>query len=109
MIPELVEAGCPIAAVTSPGEFDTPLLIAAHYGHIRGIKALAKCPGFSLQTSEGGRALHAAARKGQFLAIRMLVKLGCNVDFNSPHKDYITPFHAATRGNHFGAVKTILS
>jgi ankyrin repeat protein len=108
LIPTLVKAGCPIAAVTSPGEFDTPLLIAAHYGHIRSIKALAECPGFSLQTSEGGRALHAAARKGQFLAIHMLVKLGCNVDFNSPHKNCITPLHQAVRGNHFGAVTTLL-
>ena len=108
VIPALVEAGCPIADVTSPSEFDTPLLIAAHYGHIRSIKALAECPGFSLQSSQGERALHAAARKGQFLAIRMLVKLGCNVNFNSPHKNCITPLHQAVRGNHVGAVKTLL-
>jgi ankyrin repeat protein len=107
LIPTLAMAGCPIATVAMPDKFDTPLVIAAQRGNIQSIYVLCTLPGFSLESSLGLHALQAAARNGQFLAIRTLVKLGCNANSPLP-RTRITPLHAAAQGDHVGAVKTLL-
>ena len=108
LIPTLVEAGCHMDQDAHPfGMSRTPLVIAAHYGNLCSIKALANSPGFDLQSSEGISALHAAAQEGQFHVIPTLVNLGCKVDAVRM-SNLITPLHLATMGDQVGAVNTLL-
>ena len=109
LIPVLIEAGCAIDtdAARVYGWCRTPLVIAAHYGNLRSIKALANSPGFDLQSSKGVNALFAAAYEGQFHVIPTLVKLGCRVD-ECTDSSLVTPLHAAAIGDHVGAVETLL-
>ena len=109
LIPTLVEAGCDVNAVmsSSGSRTCTPLVIAAEYGNLRCINALAKLPTFNLQSSKGVDALHIAAYEGQFHVIPTLVKLGCKVD-DSPNDNLVTPFHAAAVGNRVAALKVLL-
>ena len=108
LIRVLVKAGCPVNANAHPyGTSRTPLAIAAHYGNLACVKALANSPGFDLKSSKGDNALSAAAQQGQFHVIPTLVKLGCSVD-DSPHSNLITPLHVAAMGDHAGAVETLL-
>ena len=108
LIHVLIKAGCPVNANAHPYEISrTPLTIAAHYGNLMCIKALAKSPGFDLQSSQGTYALFAAAQEGQFHVIPTLVKLGCKVD-EYPHSNVVTPLHIAARGDHVTVVETLL-
>ena len=103
IIPILVKAGCSLYEKTKTDR--TPLTIAAHWGHLRSIKALADSPGFNIQSSGGDWALYAAAQQGQFHVIRTLIKLGCNVD--SFFQDD-SPLHAAAGHNHAAVVRVLL-
>ena len=108
LIRVLIKAGCPVNANAHPyGTSRTPLAIAAHYGNLTCVKALANSPGFDLKSSKGADALSAAAQQGQFHVIPTLVKLGCRVD-DSPHSSLITPLHVAAMGDHAGVVETLL-
>ena len=109
LIPTLIEAGCPIDtdATHIYGRLRTPLVIAAHYGNLQSIRALATSPGFDLQSSKGGNALFAAAQEGQFHVIPTLVKLGCKVD-SSLDSSLVTPLHAAVMGNHVTTLETVI-
>ena len=109
LIPTLIEAGCPIDtdATHIHGRLRTPLVIAAHYGNLRSIRALVTSPGFDLQSSEGANALFAASQEGQFHVIPTLIKLGCKVD-SSLDSRLVTPLHAAVMGNHVTTLETLL-
>ena len=103
IIPILVKAGCSLYEKTKTDR--TPLAIAAHWGHLRSIKALADSPGFNIISSGGDWALYAAAQQGQFHVIRTLIKLGCNID--SFFQDD-SPLHAAAGHNQAAVVRVLL-
>ena len=108
LIPILVNAGCDIHKNAHTFGFSrTALVIAAHYGNLRCIKALINCPGFNLQLSAGPYALMVAAQEGQFHVIPTLVRLGCNVD-DSPYSILLRPLHIAAARNQLGALRTLL-
>jgi ankyrin repeat protein len=111
LISTLVEAGCCLheCATGEHRKSRTPLVIAAHYGNLRSIKALAESASFDIRSSSGDCALYAAAQEGQFHVIPMLVKLGCKVDYNlGGNQSLAMPIHAATRGNYVGALRVLL-
>ena len=103
IIPILVKAGCSLYQATRGGH--TPLGIAARYGHLRSIKALADSPGFDIQSSGGDSVLHIAAQHGQFHVIRTLIKLGCNVNYCYVDN---TVLHIAAAYNHAAVVRILL-
>jgi ankyrin repeat protein len=108
LIPILVNAGCDVNGKAQPFEFTrTALVIAAHYGNLRCIKALINCPGFNLQLSAGPHALMSAAQQGQFHVIPTLVRIGCNVD-DSPYVFLYRPVHMAAVRNQLGVLRTLL-
>ena len=108
LIPILVKAGCDVNEDAHPFEISrTALVIAAHYGNLRCIKALISCPGFNLQLSAGQYALMSAAQQGQFHVIPTLVKLGCKVD-DSPYVFLHRPLHTAAARNQLGVLRTLL-
>ena len=103
IIPILVKAGCSLYEKTKTNR--TPLAIAAHWGHLRSIKALADSPDFNIKSAGGNWALYAAAQQGQFHVIRTLIKLGCSVD--SFFQDD-SPLHVAAAYNHTAVVRVLL-
>ncbi|MFX0201892.1 MAG: ankyrin repeat domain-containing protein, partial [Candidatus Hodarchaeota archaeon] len=102
----LVERGALAAERAEAYESDSPVALAAHYGHEKVLKHLlehgAKVDG---KMASGLTALHIMASKGSMDSVRKVLSHGASVDVRSD--DGSTPLLLATRHGHMGAVQVL--
>ena len=83
-----------------------PLVIAAHYGHMTIVEALAHVTDINHKCFNGRTALHRAARSGHTDIVSYLLKMGATCDCKDNGE--LTPLHLALMLGHAPVVRVLL-